>query len=110
MIDSEQKARGEASFELQPWDWAFYTEKVRKAQYDYDENEIKPYMEFNNVLNNGVFFAANKLYGLTFKRRTDLPVYQEDVQTYDVFNGTAASSRSSSSIRTRAPPKRAARG
>ena len=86
MIDSEQKARGEASFELQPWDWAFYTEKVRKAQYDYDENEIKPYMEFNNVLNNGVFFAANKLYGLTFKRRTDLPVYQEDVQTYDVFN------------------------
>ena len=86
MIDSEQKAKGEPSFQLQPWDWSYYTEKVRKARYDYDENEIKPYMEFNNVLNNGVFFAANKLYGLTFKRRTDLPVYQEDVQTYDVFN------------------------
>ncbi len=86
MIDQEQKAKGQPSFQLQPWDWAYYTEKVRKAQYDYDENQIKPYMEFNNVLNNGVFFAAHKLYGLTFKRRTDLPVYQEDVQTYDVFN------------------------
>ncbi len=86
MIDKEQKAKGQPTFKLEPWDWAFYTEKVRKAQYDYDENEIKPYLEFNNVLNNGVFFAAHKLYGLSFKRRTDLPVYQEDVQTWDVFN------------------------
>ena len=86
MIDSEQKAKGQPTFELQPWDWAYYTEKVRKAQYDYDESQIKPYLELGNVLENGVFFAANKLYGLTFKRRTDLPVYEPDVRVYDVAN------------------------
>jgi len=86
MIDSEQKAKGEPSFQLQPWDWAYYTEKVRKAQYDYSEDEIKPYLEMDNVLEKGVFFAANKLYGLDFKRRTDLPVYEPDVRVYDVFN------------------------
>jgi peptidyl-dipeptidase Dcp len=86
MIDSEQKAKGQPTFALQPWDWAYYTEKVRKAQYDYDESQIKPYLEMGNVLENGVFFAANKLYGLTFKRRTDLPVYESDVRVYDVAN------------------------
>ena len=86
MIDSEQKAKGQPTFALQPWDWAYYTEKVRKAQYDYDESQIKPYLEMGNVLENGVFFAANKLYGLTFKRRTDLPVYEPDVRVYDVAN------------------------
>jgi peptidyl-dipeptidase Dcp len=59
MIDSEQKAKGQPTFELQPWDWSYYTEKVRKAQYDYDESQIKPYLEMNNVLDKGVFFAAN---------------------------------------------------
>ncbi len=86
MIDSEQKAKGQKSFALEPWDWAYYTDKVRKAQYNYDETQLKPYLEMNNVLQNGVFFAANRLYGLSFKRRTDLPVYQEDVQVYEVFN------------------------
>ncbi len=86
MIDSEQKAKGQPTFQLQPWDWAYYTEKVRKAQYDYDESQIKPYLELDNVLENGVFFAASKLYGLKFKRRTDLPVYQPDVRVYDVSN------------------------
>jgi peptidyl-dipeptidase Dcp len=86
MIDSEQKAKGQPTFELQPWDWSYYTEKVRKAQYDYDESQIKPYLEMDNVLEKGVFFAANKLYGLNFKRRTDLPVYEPDVRVYDVFN------------------------
>ncbi|GAB3355014.1 M3 family metallopeptidase [Lysobacter tyrosinilyticus] len=86
MIDKEQKAKGQPSFQLESWDWLYYSEKVRKAKYDFDENQLKPYLEFNNVLNNGVFYAAHQLYGLTFKRRTDLPVYQEDVQTYDVFN------------------------
>jgi peptidyl-dipeptidase Dcp len=86
MIDSEQKAKGQKSFALEPWDWSYYTDKVRKAQYNYDEAQLKPYLEMNNVLQNGVFFAVTKLYGVTFKRRTDLPVYHEDVQVYEAFN------------------------
>ena len=69
-IDKDQKAKGKPSFKLQPWDWEFYAEQVRKAKYDLDENQIKPYFELNNVLKNGVFYAANQLYGLTFKQRT----------------------------------------
>ena len=86
MIDQEQKAKGEPTFALEPWDWAFYTEKVRAAKYDFDESQLKPYFEMKNVLENGVFFAANQLYGLTFKERTDLPKYHPDTWTYDVFN------------------------
>ncbi len=86
MIDSEQAAKGEPSFELEPWDWAFYAEKVRQDQYDFDESQLKPYFEIENVLENGVFYAANQLYGLTFKQRTDLPVYHPDVTVYDVFD------------------------
>lgn len=74
------------TFELAPWDWAFYTEKVRKDKFNFDESQLKPYFELNNVLENGVFYAANQLYGLTFKKRTDLPVYHPDVTTYDVFD------------------------
>ena len=72
-------------FKLAPWDWNFYAEQVRKAKYDLNDEEIKPYFELNNVLENGVFFAANKLYGITFKERKDLPVYQEDVRVFTVF-------------------------
>ncbi|KAF1722566.1 M3 family metallopeptidase [Pseudoxanthomonas wuyuanensis] len=86
MIDKEQAAKGEPSFKLEPWDWAFYTEKVRAEKYDFDESQLKPYFELNNVLENGVFYAANQLYGLSFKKRTDLPVYHPDVTVYDVFN------------------------
>ncbi len=86
MIDAEQKAKGQPSFELQPWDWAYYTEKVRAAKYNFDEAQLKPYLEMDNVLNNGVFFAAHKLYGLNFKRRNDLPTYQADVRVYEVSN------------------------
>ncbi len=71
-------------FQLEPWDWEFYQEQVRKARYDLDENEIKPYFELNNVLENGVFYAANQLYGVTFKERHDLPVYQADVRVFEV--------------------------
>lgn len=90
------KARREASdiqavinqqhggFQLQPWDWNFYSEQVRKAKYDLDENEVKPYFELNNVLQNGVFYAANLLYGITFKERKDIPVYQKDVRVFEV--------------------------
>lgn len=73
-------------FELEPYDWNFYAEKLRKAKYDLNEEEIKPYFEINKVLENGVFFAANQLYGLSFKERKDLPVYQEDVRVFDVFD------------------------
>ena len=73
-------------FELQPWDWEYYAEKVRKAQYDLDEEQLKPYFELNNVLENGVFYAANRLYGITFKERHDIPVYQPDVRVFDVFD------------------------
>ena len=86
MIDKEQKAKGQKSFALQPWDWSYYSEKVRKAEYNFDENQLKPYLELNNVLEKGVFYAVGKLYGVTFKRRTDLPVYQEDVKVYEAFN------------------------
>jgi peptidyl-dipeptidase Dcp len=73
-------------FQLQPWDWDFYSEQVRKAEYDLDESQVKPYFELEHVLRDGVFFAANKLYGLTFKERKDLPKYHPDVRTYEVFD------------------------
>ncbi len=84
LIDAEQKAAGQPSFKLEAWDWAYYAEKLRKARYAFDGNELKPYFEMKNVLENGVFFAAGKEYGLSFRQRTDLPVYQPDVLTYDV--------------------------
>lgn len=74
------------NFKLEPWDWNFYAEQVRKAKYDLDENEIKPYFELKTVLEKGVFFAAEKFYGITFKQRTDLPVYHPDVVVYEVFD------------------------
>lgn len=78
-------------FELAPWDWSYYAEKVRKQQYDLDENETKPYFELGNVLERGVFYTAEQLYGLTLKRRTDLPVYHPDVMTFEVFDHTGES-------------------
>jgi peptidyl-dipeptidase Dcp len=71
-------------FQLQPWDWDFYAEQVRKAKYDLDEAQVKPYFELNNVLQNGVFYAANQLYGITFKERIDIPVYDPDVRVFEV--------------------------
>ena len=92
------KAQGEAKdiqalidaqhggFSLEPSDWDFYSEQVRKAKYDLDEAQTRPYFELNNVLHNGVFYAAHELYGITFKQRTDIPVYNPDVQVYEVFD------------------------
>jgi len=85
-IDKEQAAKGQPSFKLEAWDWAFYTEHVRAAQYGYDESQIKPYLEMKTVLEQGVFYAAGQLYGLKFVQRHDLPVYQPDVLVYDVFD------------------------
>jgi peptidyl-dipeptidase Dcp len=73
-------------FTLEAWDWDFYAEQVRKAKYDLDDAEVKPYFEINNVLENGVFYAANQLYGITFKERKDIPVYQSDVRVFDVID------------------------
>ena len=86
MIDAEQKAKGQPSFKLEPWDWAYYSEKVRQAKYSFDESQLKPYFEMKSVLENGVFFAATKLYGITFKERTDLPKYHPDTWIYDVYD------------------------
>lgn len=74
------------NFKLQPWDWNYYAEQVRKARYDLDENQIKPYFKLDKVLTDGVFYAANQLYGLTFKERKDLPVYNTDVRVFDVID------------------------
>jgi len=79
LIDSQK-----GGFQLQPWDWEFYSDQVRKAKFDLDESQIKPYFELNNVLENGVFYAANQLYGITFKERKDIPVYQSDVRVFEV--------------------------
>ncbi|MDQ3280597.1 MAG: peptidyl-dipeptidase Dcp [Acidobacteriota bacterium] len=73
-------------FQLAPWDWDFYAEQVRKAEYDLDESQVRPYFELDRVLRDGVFYAANQLYGLTFKERKDLPVYHADVRVFEVFD------------------------
>lgn len=86
MIDAEQQRAGRPSFQLEPWDWAYYSEKVRQARYDFDESQLKPYFELKNVLENGVFHAATQLYGITFKERTDLPKYHPDTWIYEVFD------------------------
>ena len=81
MIDAEG-----GNFELASWDWDFYTEKVRADRYNFDASQLKPYFEMDNVLQNGVFYAATQLFGITFQERFDLPVYQEDVRTFEVFD------------------------
>jgi len=73
-------------FSLQPWDWDFYAQQVRKAKFDLDVKDVKPYFELTRVLEDGVFFAAHELYGLTFKERHDLPVYQQDVRVFEVLD------------------------
>ena len=79
LIDAQK-----GGFTLQPWDWNFYSEQVRKAKFDLNEAEVKPYFELHNVLENGVFYAATQLYGITFKERKDIPVYQADVRVFEV--------------------------
>ena len=72
--------------QVQAYDWNFYSEQVRKARYDIDDAQVKPYFELDNVLQNGVFYAANQLYGITFKERHDIPVYQSDVRVFEVLD------------------------
>lgn len=74
------------SFKLKPWDWNFYTEKLRQKRFDLNQSEVRPYFELNTVLRDGVFYAANQLYGVTFKERKDLPVWNPDVMVFEVFD------------------------
>jgi peptidyl-dipeptidase Dcp len=75
-----------ASHPIAVADWEFYAENVRKAQYALDDAQVKPYFSLDRVLQDGVFYAANQLYGITFKERKDLPVYHPDVKVYDVLD------------------------
>ena len=86
LIDSEG-----GSFKLGAADWELYAEKVRKADYDIDEAQVKPYFPLDRVLQDGVFFAAHELYGLTFRERKDLPVYNPDVRVFEVFDADGRS-------------------
>ncbi|HET9857510.1 MAG TPA: M3 family metallopeptidase [Chthoniobacterales bacterium] len=81
IVDQEK-----GGFQIAACDWDFYSEKVRKAKYDFDESQLRPYYELNHVLIDGIFFAAEKVYGITFKERHDLPVYLPDVRVFDVFD------------------------
>jgi peptidyl-dipeptidase Dcp len=85
-IDGQATANGAQHIKLEPWDWDFYSGQLRKASYDYDDAEAAPYFEMNRVLQDGVFYAAHELYGLSFRERTDLPVYQADVRVFEVFD------------------------
>ncbi len=76
----------EQPFELKAWDWPYYTDMVRQQRYSFDESQIKPYFELETVLVNGVFHAAEKVYGITFKERPDLPTYHPDARTWEVFD------------------------
>jgi peptidyl-dipeptidase Dcp len=75
-----------SEFDLESWDWALYTERVRKAKFDVDTSEMRPYFEAERVLQDGVFFAATQLYGITFSERKDLVAYHPDVRLFEVFN------------------------
>jgi peptidyl-dipeptidase Dcp len=81
-----KKEHSGSEFELESWDWALYTEKVRKAKYDVDTSEMRPYFEAERVLQDGVFFAATKVYGVTFTERTDLVAYHPEVRIFEVSN------------------------
>ncbi|AMN45857.1 dipeptidyl carboxypeptidase II [Steroidobacter denitrificans] len=86
LIDRQAAENGTESFRLEAWDWDFHAEQVRKAQFAYDEAEVRPYFEMERVLRDGVLFAATELFGITFKERTDLPTYHEDVRVFEVFD------------------------
>ena len=86
IIDDQKEGGQRGGFTLAAYDWNFYGEKVRAAKYDLDDAQTRPYFELDRVLQQGVFFAANKLYGITFKERHDIPVYHADVRTFEVFD------------------------
>lgn len=85
-IDRDAAATHGASFRLEPWDWAYYAERVRVARYAFDEAAVRPYFELSRVLEDGVFYAAHRAYGIDFRERRDLPVYRPDVRVFDVVD------------------------
>jgi peptidyl-dipeptidase Dcp len=87
-VDKTHKTGG---FKLAPWDWQYYAEQVRKADYALDDAQIKPYFELDRVLQDGVFYAATQLYGITFQERKDIPVWNPDVRVFEVFDADGKS-------------------
>jgi peptidyl-dipeptidase Dcp len=83
-IDADAIHAKGGTFKVEAWDWEFYSEQVRKAKYDLNADDVKPYFELHRVLTDGVFYAAHELYGISFKRRMDIPVYNPDVMVYEV--------------------------
>ena len=86
LIEDQARREGTHSFTLQAWDWAYYAGQLRKSRYDFDEAQVRPYFELEHVLHDGVFYAAEQLYGLSFRERNDLPKYQADVRVFEVFD------------------------
>lgn len=72
-------------FELASWDWAYYTEKLREQRYDFSESDVRPYLEIDNILEDGIFYSAEQLFGIRFEERDDLPVWHDDVRVWEVF-------------------------
>lgn len=85
-LEEQKDLEAQAGQAIEAHDWAFYSEKVRQAKYDVDEVAMRPYFEAENVLFKGVFYAATKLYGITFTERTDIPAYHPDVRVFEVHN------------------------
>jgi peptidyl-dipeptidase Dcp len=90
LIHAQAAAAHCDSFTLQPWDWDYYSEQLRKATYDFDVAQVRPYFELNRVLRDGLFHVAHQLYGLTFQERFDLPLYQHDARLFEVFDSDGA--------------------
>ncbi|HEY1900494.1 MAG TPA: M3 family metallopeptidase [Steroidobacteraceae bacterium] len=86
LIEAHARVEGFEPFRLQAWDWPFYAERLRKVRFDFDRAQVAPYFELNRVLQDGVFYSAHELYGLTFKERPELPVYHPDVRVFEVFD------------------------
>lgn len=86
LMDADLKAKGKPATPLQPWDWAYYSDRLRKQRFTFDQSEVKAYFEMNRVMQDGLFYAAHELFGLTFKERHDLPTYTPDVRVFDVFD------------------------
>jgi len=84
--EEQADLEAQAGHPVEAHDWAFYSEKVRQAKYDVDEVAMRPYFESERVLKDGVFFAATKLYGVTFTERHDIPAYHPDVRVFEVSN------------------------
>lgn len=82
----ERMQKDDIEGEVKPWDWNYYAEKVRQAKYSIDQSKVRPYFELDRVLKDGVFYTMNKLLGITFEERNDLPVYHPDVRVFDVYD------------------------